>query len=104
MFELTVAAIPKLLTQSQYVNLNVSPQHFSSANLDTKLLALLRNNAVDPSQVHIEITEGALMDNPEQAIAIIDRLRQAGVVTALDDFGTGYSSLSRSEEQTSELQ
>src|SRR3546814_14648336 len=34
------------------------------------------------------------MDNPEQAIAIIERLRQAGVVTALDDFGTGYSSLS----------
>jgi diguanylate cyclase (GGDEF)-like protein len=94
MFELTVSAIPQLLTKSQYVNLNVSPQHFRSANLDTKLLALLRNNAVDPSQVHIEITEGALMDNPEQAIAIIERLRQAGVVTALDDFGTGYSSLS----------
>lgn len=94
MFELTIAAIPQLLTQSQYVNLNVSPQHFRSAHLDTKLLALLRNNAVEPSQVHIEITEGALMDNPEQAIAIIERLRQAGVVTALDDFGTGYSSLS----------
>ncbi|MDP1698405.1 MAG: GGDEF and EAL domain-containing protein [Xanthomonadaceae bacterium] len=94
MFELTVAAIPQLLTQSQYVNLNVSPQHFRSAHLDIKLLALLRNNAVEPSQVHIEITEGALMDDPEQAIAIIERLRQAGVVTALDDFGTGYSSLS----------
>ncbi|PKM41582.1 MAG: hypothetical protein CVV05_20505 [Gammaproteobacteria bacterium HGW-Gammaproteobacteria-1] len=94
MFELTVAAIPQLLTKQQYVNLNVSPQHFRSANLDTKLLALLRNNAVEPSQVHIEITEGALMDDPEQAIAIIERLRQAGMVTALDDFGTGYSSLS----------
>ena len=94
MFELSVAAIPQLLTKQQYVNLNVSPQHFRSANLDTKLLALLRNNAVEPSQVHIEITEGALMDDPEQAIAIIERLRQAGMVTALDDFGTGYSSLS----------
>jgi len=94
MFEMTVNAIPQLLSPNQYVNLNVSPQHFRSANLDTKLLALLRNNAVDPHQVHIEITEGALMDNPEQAIAIIERLRQAGVVTALDDFGTGYSSLS----------
>jgi len=34
------------------------------------------------------------MDNPEQVSEILDRLRQAGVMTALDDFGTGYSSLS----------
>jgi EAL domain-containing protein (putative c-di-GMP-specific phosphodiesterase class I) len=57
-------------------------------------LELLRAADVSPGQVRIEVTEGALMDNPEQVSEILDRLRQAGVMTALDDFGTGYSSLS----------
>jgi EAL domain-containing protein (putative c-di-GMP-specific phosphodiesterase class I) len=42
----------------------------------------------------IEITEGALLDDPERAQEILERLRHAGVNAALDDFGTGYSSLS----------
>lgn len=94
MFERTVAAIPTLTRPGQYVNLNVSPRHFRSPHLDTRLLALLEANAVESSRVRVEVTEGLLMENPEQAIAIIDRLRSAGVMTALDDFGTGYSSLS----------
>jgi len=94
MFERTVAAIPALTRPGQYVNLNVSPRHFRSPQLDTRLLALLDANGVEPGRVRVEVTEGLLMENPEQAIAIIDRLRSAGVMTALDDFGTGYSSLS----------
>lgn len=94
MFENTIAAIPSLTTDGQYVNLNVSPRHFRSPNLDRRLLALLDANDVQPGRVRVEVTEGLLMENPEQAIVIIDRLRNAGVATALDDFGTGYSSLS----------
>ena len=44
--------------------------------------------------MRIEVTEDALLDNPEQVSATLDTLRHAGVLAALDDFGTGYSSLS----------
>jgi EAL domain-containing protein (putative c-di-GMP-specific phosphodiesterase class I) len=49
---------------------------------------------VAPAQVRIEVTEGALLDNPEQVGRVFNRLSEAGVLIALDDFGTGYSSLS----------
>ena len=94
MYERTCELIPSLLKPGQYVNLNFPPLHFRAADMDARLLALLRSTGVSPEQVRVEVTEGALMDNPEQVSDILDRLRQAGVVTALDDFGTGYSSLS----------
>jgi EAL domain-containing protein (putative c-di-GMP-specific phosphodiesterase class I) len=94
MYRRTCELIPGFLKPGEYVNLNFPPLHFRSPDLDTRLLALLRDHGVAPEQVRIEVTEGALMDNPDQVSEILDRLRQAGVVTALDDFGTGYSSLS----------
>jgi EAL domain-containing protein (putative c-di-GMP-specific phosphodiesterase class I) len=94
MYERSCALIPVLLRPGEYVNLNFPPLHFRSPDMDTRLLELLHSSGVLPEQVRIEVTEGALMDNPEQVSEILDRLRQAGVMTALDDFGTGYSSLS----------
>jgi len=47
-----------------------------------------------PSRLVAEVTEGALLDNPELVRATLERLRSVGVGAALDDFGTGYSSLS----------
>ena len=93
MFDLTCAAVSRKLKPGQYVNLNFSPRHFRDKHMDTRLLNLLRQHRVAPSQVRIEVTEGTLIDNPDQASEIIDRLHQAGVLTSLDDFGTGYSSL-----------
>jgi EAL domain-containing protein (putative c-di-GMP-specific phosphodiesterase class I) len=94
MYERTCELIPSLLMPGEYVNLNFPPLHFRSADLDARLFALLQRHGVSAGQVRIEVTEGALMDNPEQVSEILDRLRQGGVMTALDDFGTGYSSLS----------
>jgi diguanylate cyclase (GGDEF)-like protein len=94
LYESVCRAIPTLLRDGQYVHLNVSPRHFLAGDLDTRLLALLQAHGVHTSQVRIEVTEGALIDNPDRVGACIDRLRAAGVFTALDDFGTGYSSLS----------
>jgi diguanylate cyclase (GGDEF)-like protein len=93
MFDLTCAAVSQLLEPGQYVNLNFSPRQFRDKNMDERLLALLRQHGVATNQVRIEVTEGALIDNPDQVSEIIDRLHQAGVLTSLDDFGTGYSSL-----------
>jgi EAL domain-containing protein (putative c-di-GMP-specific phosphodiesterase class I) len=48
---------------------------------------------VPPSRLRIEITEDAIMADPERAVRVLARLRAEGVGLSLDDFGTGYSSL-----------
>ncbi|TBR10722.1 MAG: EAL domain-containing protein [Lysobacter sp.] len=94
LFDRAMQVIPQLLEPGQYVNLNFSPRHFRSSDLDLRFIALLEANSVQPSQVRIEVTEGALLENPEQVGRVFQRLRAHGVEVALDDFGTGYSSLS----------
>ncbi|TBR13371.1 MAG: EAL domain-containing protein [Lysobacter sp.] len=94
MFESTLDMASRLLAPDQYVNLNFSPRHFRSLDLDERFLRLIASKGVNPAQVRIEVTEGALLENPEQIGQVFNRLRDNGVLIALDDFGTGYSSLS----------
>jgi diguanylate cyclase (GGDEF)-like protein len=94
MFEKTCREIPLLGGEHHYVTLNVSPRHFRSPALAQQMLAMLDLHHLAPDQVRLEVTEGALLDNPDQVLATLDTLRDAGVLAALDDFGTGYSSLS----------
>jgi EAL domain-containing protein (putative c-di-GMP-specific phosphodiesterase class I) len=56
--------------------------------------ALLRSQGLPPEALSLEITEGALMDDPELAAQTLTRLRDLGIGISVDDFGTGYSSLS----------
>src|SRR5205814_1121719 len=53
----------------------------------------LARNGVAPSRLMLEVTEGVLIDNPDEAKARLDALKALGIRLALDDFGTGYSSL-----------
>jgi diguanylate cyclase (GGDEF)-like protein len=92
-YEKTCQSIPRLVLPGQYVNINVSPRHFRSGDIDVRLLALLQLHDVSTSQIRVEVTEGTLMENPAQVADILERLRKAGIMTALDDFGSGYSSL-----------
>ena len=47
----------------------------------------------DPTRVFIEITEGALITDPESSYSLLSQLRKLGIQISIDDFGTGYSSL-----------
>ena len=56
-------------------------------------MAALAATGLDPARLRIEITEHVLIADIGEAIAILTRLRQAGVRITIDDFGIGYSSL-----------
>ncbi len=94
MFEQTCRVLPVLSKQGRYVSINVSARHFRQPDLAERVIGLLGQFEVPPFAVRLEVTEGALLDNPDQIRDTLERLRVAGVLTALDDFGTGYSSLS----------
>ena len=76
------------------INVNISPRQLSDPTLPERVADLLAGNGLAPSQLVLEITEGALMNDPVAATASLRRLRRSGVRLAVDDFGTGYSSLS----------
>jgi diguanylate cyclase (GGDEF)-like protein/PAS domain S-box-containing protein len=73
---------------------NVSARQFKNEGFVEQVGRALRAAGVDPRRLEIEITEGVLVENREQAISILKRLKALGVRVAVDDFGTGYSSLS----------
>ncbi len=81
-------------TGATFVTINVSPQHLRRADFERRLLQLVERSGLAPGRLVIEITEGALLDDPLRVRDTLERLRDVGVQAALDDFGTGYSSLS----------
>jgi len=76
-----------------YVAINLSPVQVRDRKFVDTVAAILKENAVPPSRVVLEITEGLLIDEPETAKSRLEELRKLGVRLALDDFGVGYSSL-----------
>jgi EAL domain-containing protein (putative c-di-GMP-specific phosphodiesterase class I) len=94
MFEKTCEQIRALVSGEQYVTFNLSPRHFRSTELPARFLALLARHGIAAHAARVEVTEGTLLENPEQVCAMIAELREGGILVALDDFGTGYSSLS----------
>ena len=94
MFELSCRLLAQHGPPDTFMTFNVSARHLRHDDFDARLLQLLERTGLPPSRLIAEVTEGALLDNPERVRDILDRLRQAGVGAALDDFGTGYSSLS----------
>ena len=76
------------------VAINYSAVQMYDYGYKAYLLNLLRENAVSPSHILIEITENIFLENKASTIAFLRELRSHGIKIAIDDFGTGYSSLS----------
>lgn len=73
---------------------NISAAAFMRPEFVEDVLAILKGKGVEPRMLKLELTETSLVDNVDEAIGKISRLKAAGICFALDDFGTGYSSLS----------
>jgi diguanylate cyclase (GGDEF)-like protein len=76
-----------------FVSVNLSPVQMRSRGLVERVRAILGEAGMPASRVVLEVTEGVLIDDPEDTQVKLEALRALGVSTALDDFGTGYSSL-----------
>ncbi|WP_245512588.1 MULTISPECIES: sensor domain-containing phosphodiesterase [Rhizobium/Agrobacterium group] len=77
-----------------FVSVNLSSAQLLNNELYEDVRALLAKTHCEPSRIKLELTESMVMENPEQARLVLNKLRDAGLGLALDDFGTGYSSLS----------
>lgn len=76
------------------VHVNCSSYSMTRPEFADDVLALLRRYRVSPSRVCLELTEGALVAEPDLACRTMQRLADNGMSVVLDDFGTGFSSLS----------
>ncbi|WP_244291709.1 MULTISPECIES: EAL domain-containing protein [Vibrio] len=79
--------------ESYRISVNLSPRQFTDVDLLDNIRQIIDEVGVEASYLEIEITESTLMENVEEAIDILHRLKELGVSVAIDDFGTGYSSL-----------
>lgn len=76
------------------ISVNLSGKQLEQPDLVNEIATILHDSGLAPSQLKLEITETALIDNHQLAIPFFEQLKALGVHLHLDDFGTGYSSLS----------
>lgn len=76
------------------VAVNVSAKQLTDVGFSGRVATTLEHSSLDVEKLEIEITESSVMEDPEQAIDILNKIHDLGVKVSIDDFGTGYSSLS----------
>jgi EAL domain-containing protein (putative c-di-GMP-specific phosphodiesterase class I) len=77
------------------MSVNVAPKQFAQQDLRTDIALTIKQTAVPPDTLQLEILETTAMRDAERAVNMLSELRSVGVRLSIDDFGTGYSSLSR---------
>lgn len=78
-----------------FLSFNLSSAQLMDPATSFNILAILNRVGLDPRRLELEITETAMMSDPDTAQRIVDELRAVGTRVSLDDFGTGQSSLGR---------
>jgi diguanylate cyclase (GGDEF)-like protein len=76
-----------------YIAVNLSPLQVRDGTIVDVVRSALAESGVSPGRLVLEITEGVLIDNPDEMVKRIKDLHELGVRVALDDFGSGYSNL-----------
>ena len=94
----SVAAQAKLWRQQKIdvvVAINLSAHDIAHDGLPSFITQLLSDHQLTARDLMLEITESAVMENPHQAIQVLEQFKSLGIELSIDDFGTGYSSLSQ---------
>ncbi|MEP7311115.1 MAG: EAL domain-containing protein [Pseudomonadota bacterium] len=76
------------------IGVNISAAQFRQGALVNTVQRALLAAGLDAQYLELELTESAVMSNPEESVAILEELSCMGVLVSVDDFGTGYSSMS----------
>jgi diguanylate cyclase len=76
------------------ISVNLSPAQFVEPGIVKAVADVLQRTGLPAARLELEITEGTLMDDTQNALHVLTALKALGVKIAMDDFGTGYSSLS----------
>ncbi len=76
------------------VAINLSVKQLQKKDIVSQLTDILKKNQCRPEWIELEVTEGYVMKNPEEAISVLQHFSDMGMEISIDDFGTGYSSLS----------
>lgn len=75
------------------VAVNLSTGSLTDASFPEQVRAALVRHGVNPAQLELEVTESVAVQDPQQALVVLDGLRATGVQVSIDDYGTGHSSL-----------
>jgi len=81
------------LTCDLTLSVNVSAKQFHQANFSSYVTMTIKQHAINPARLNLELTESILLDDVEDTVAKMKVLSDIGIQFSLDDFGTGYSSL-----------
>jgi PAS domain S-box-containing protein len=80
------------------ISVNISAIQLLKADFTEKLLKIVEDNQINPTNVELEITESIYENDYEHINEIITNLQRLGFAISIDDFGTGYSSIARGDE------
>jgi diguanylate cyclase (GGDEF)-like protein len=97
--ELSMRVMEKALVEAKdwpthlKLAVNVSPVQFRDPQLAERIIKILAQTGFPARRLEVEITESSLLEDRDQALTIVQSLKNNGITIALDDFGTGYASL-----------
>ncbi|MCY7353775.1 MAG: bifunctional diguanylate cyclase/phosphodiesterase [Lysobacter sp.] len=87
------ASIARGIDPALSFSINLSPRVFGQRDIISQIMSALSIWGVPPEAVTLEVTENALMEDPDMSLKLLRHLRDEGLCISIDDFGAGYSSL-----------